>query len=277
MQRRTVVAVAGLGAGVALLVLALTAGPAASSRSTIGGSAARQGGTLRLNLSTTDFQFTDPSLAYDVTSWQLEYATALKLLNWKESKAQLFPEAARAFPRVGRGGRVYTFTLRRGLRLSNGERITAANFKRAFTRAVTPKMNSPAVAFLGDLRSVTSRGKYTVVINLKRPRPDFASIVSMPFFQAVSKKIPIDPNGVKVYPSGGPYYIAARDVGRSVLLKRNKYYRGPRPHNPSVMTINVNTNIDTSLLQVEANQRDYDMFAVPPTRPGYHNCAKVIG
>ena len=265
MQRRTVVAVAGLGAGVALLVLALTAaGPAASSRSTVAGSA-KQGGTLRLNLSTTDFQFTDPALAYDVTSWQLEYATALKLLNWKESKAQLFPEAARAFPRVGRGARVYTFTLRKGLRLSSGERITAANFKRAFIRAVTPKMNSPAVAFLGDLKSVTSRGKYTLVINLKRPRPDFASIVSMPFFQAVSTHIPIDPNGVKVYPSGGPYYIAGRDVGRSVLVKRNKYYKGPRPHNPSVMSISVNTNIDTSLLQVQANQRDYDMFGIPPT------------
>ena len=112
MQRRTVVAVAGLGAGVALLVLALTAGPAASSRSTVAGSAKR-GGTLRLNLSTTDFQFIDPALAYDVTSWQLEYATALKLLNWKESKAQLFPEVARAFPRVGRGGRVHTFACAR--------------------------------------------------------------------------------------------------------------------------------------------------------------------
>src|SRR5207249_8885399 len=100
---------------------------------------------------------------------------------------------------------------------------------------------------------------------LKRPRPDFVSIVSMPFFQAIPKNLPVDPNGVKVYPSGGPYYIAAGDIGRSVFLKRNKYYRGPRPHNPSAMTILVNTNIDTSLLQVEANQRDYDMFGLPPT------------
>jgi hypothetical protein len=84
----------------------------------------------------------------------------------------------------------------------------------------------------------------------------------MPFFQAVSTHIPIDPNGVKVYPSGGPYYIAGRDVGRSVLVKRNTYYKGPRPHNPSLMSISVNTNIDTSLLQVQANQRDYD--ATPP-------------
>jgi ABC-type transport system substrate-binding protein len=127
-------------------------------------------------------------------------------------------------------------------------------------------MNSPAAAFLDDLKSVATRGKYTLILNLKRPRPDFNSIVSMPFFQAVNKaKTPLDPNGVKTYPSGGPYYIAARDIGRSVLLKRNKFYKGKRPHNPNQISIAVNTNLDTSLLQVKANQKDYDMFGVPPT------------
>src|SRR5207247_285160 len=118
----------------------------------------------------------------------------------------------------------------------------AANFKFAFTRALSTKMNSPAVAFLGDLGSVRTKGPYTLVLNLKKPRPDFSSIVSMPFFQAISLKTPIDPNGVKTPPSGGPYYIASRDVGR-------KYYKGSRPHNPSEISINVNTNLDTSLLQ----------------------------
>ncbi|HEY2938524.1 MAG TPA: ABC transporter substrate-binding protein [Gaiellaceae bacterium] len=228
-------------------------------------SAAKVGGTLRVNLSTTDVEFTDPSLEYETTGWQIEYATALKLLNWRETKAQLFPEAAAAFPRVAADGKRYTFTIRKGLRLSNGERITAANFKLAFTRALNAKMSSPAVAFLGDLGSVRTRGAYTLVLNLKKPRPDFSSIVSMPFFQAISLKMPIDPNGVKTYPSGGPYYIASRDIGRSILLKRNKYYKGNRPHNPNQISITVNTNLDTSLLQVKANQRDYDMFGVPPT------------
>jgi peptide/nickel transport system substrate-binding protein len=112
---------------------------------------------------------------------------------------------------------------------------------------------------------VTTKGKYTLVINLKKPRPDFASIVSMPFFGAISMKTPIDPNGVKTPASGGPYYIKSRDIGRTVVLARNKYYKGNRPHNPNSITINVNTNLDTSLLQVRSNQRDYDMFGVPPT------------
>jgi peptide/nickel transport system substrate-binding protein len=250
--------------GVGLLVAASFAGTA-SSASQSKGSASKVGGTLRVNLSTTDLQYTDPALEYESTGWQVEYATGLKLLNWQEKKATLFPEAAAAFPRVAGGGRKYTFTIRKGLRLSNGEAITAANFKLAFARATSAKMQSPAAAFLSDLGSVVARGKYTLIINLKAPRPDFASIVSMPFFMAVSKKTPIDPNGVKTPASGGPYYISARDIGRSVVLSRNKFYKGKRPHNANTITISVNTNLDTSLLQVRSNQRDYDMFGVPPT------------
>ena len=264
MQKKLWISIVTAMIGVGLLVAASFAGTA-SSASQSKGSASKVGGTLRVNLSTTDLQYTDPALEYESTGWQVEYATGLKLLNWQEKKASLFPEAAAAFPRVAAGGRKYTFTIRKGLRLSNGEAITAANFKLAFARATSAKMQSPAAAFLSDLGSVVAKGKYTLIINLKAPRPDFASIVSMPFFMAISKKTPIDPNGVKTPASGGPYYISARDIGRSVVLSRNKYYKGKRPHNANTITISVNTNLDTSLLQVRSNQRDYDMFGVPPT------------
>jgi peptide/nickel transport system substrate-binding protein len=263
MQKKLWLSIVTAMIGVGLLVAASFAG-SASSASQSKGSKSKVGGTLRVNLSTTDLEYTDPALEYESTGWQVEYATALKLLNWKETKAQLFNEAASRFT-VAANGKRYTFTIRPGQKLSNGEAITAANFKLAFTRATSAKMNSPAAAFLSDLASVQTKGKYTLVINLKNPRPDFASIVSMPFFQAISKKTPIDPNGVKTPASGGPYYISSRDVGRSVVLSRNKYYKGNRPHNPNSITISVNTNLDTSLLQVRSNQRDYDMFGVPPT------------
>jgi peptide/nickel transport system substrate-binding protein len=263
MQKKLWLSIVTAMIGVGLLVAASFAG-SASSASQSKGSKSKVGGTLRVNLSTTDVEYTDPALEYESTGWQIEYATALKLLNWKETKAQLFNEAASRFT-VASNGKRYTFTIRPGQRLSNGEAVTAANFKLAFTRATSAKMNSPAAAFLSDLASVQAKGKYTLVINLKNPRPDFASIVSMPFFQAISKKTPIDPNGVKTPASGGPYYISSRDVGRSIVLSRNKYYKGNRPHNPNSVTISVNTNLDTSLLQVRSNQKDYDMFGVPPT------------
>jgi peptide/nickel transport system substrate-binding protein len=264
MQKKLWLSIVTTMVGVGLLVAAAFAGSASSSPQSKG-SAAKVGGTLRVNLSTTDVEYTDPSLEYESTGWQIEYATALKLTNWRETKSTLFPEGAASFPRVSNGGRVYTFTVRKGLRLSNGEKVTAANFKYAFTRVLTPKMNSPAAAFVSDVSSVRTSGPYKLVVTLKHPRPDLVSIVTMPFFQAISLKMPIDPSGVKVPASGGPYYIASRDVGRAIVLKRNKFYKGNRPHNANQINITVNTNLDTSLLQVKSNQRDYDMFGVPPT------------
>jgi peptide/nickel transport system substrate-binding protein len=264
MQKKLLLSIVTAMIGVGLLVAAAFAGSASSAPQSKG-SASKAGGTLRVNLSLTDLQYTDPSLEYESTGWQVEYATQLKLLNWKETKATLFPEAATSFPRVGGGGRVYTFTIRKGLRLSNGENITAANFRYAIQRVANPKMQSGAASFLQDLVSVKTKGKYTLVVTLKVPRPDFASIISMPFFGAISMKTPIDPNGVKTPASGGPYYIKSRDIGRTIVLARNKYYKGNRPHNPNLININVNTNPDTSLLQVKANQPDYDMLTPPPT------------
>jgi len=166
-------------AGSLLLLAAVLARPARSAPAGSRTAAAKIGGTLRVNLSTTDVQYTDPSLEYESTGWQVEYATALKLLNWKETKAQLVNEAASRFT-VAPNGKRYTFTIRPGLRLSNGEKITARNFQYAFQRATSPRMNSPAAAFLSDLASVRTVGKYTLVITLKTARSDFASIVSMP-------------------------------------------------------------------------------------------------
>lgn len=63
--------------------------------------------------------------------------------------------------------------------------------------------------------------------------------------------------------SAGPYYISARDVGRNVVLDRNKFYKGSRPANPDRIVINVNVDENQSLLQVKAGQADYDIVGPP--------------
>jgi peptide/nickel transport system substrate-binding protein len=266
MRKKALLSIAMVAIGAGLLVAAAFAGQAKSSSPQ--SSKAKAGGTFKVNLSTTDVLYTDPSLEYESTGWQIEYATALKLVNWKETKPILFPEAAATFPRVSRGGRVFTFTIRKGLKLSDGSAVTARSFKWAFDRAVNKKMAAAGAAgFLKDFSSARTKGKYTLVITLKVPRPDFPSIVSMPFFQAMNpSKMKIDPSGVNVYPSGGPYYIASRVNNRSILLKRNKFYKGNRPHNVSQVSIAVNTDINTSLLEVKSGAKDYDMFGPPPSQ-----------
>jgi peptide/nickel transport system substrate-binding protein len=277
MHRRLWLSVFMAALGALLLVVA---GFAHASSSQV----AKKGGTMKLNMSETDVDFSDPSLAYGTISWQIEYATALKLLNYPDKRpplgGKLQPEAAVGLPVIAKNGKTYTFTIKSGLRFSDGSAVTAKNFKWAFDRSATKAQQSPATAFMDDVvgytkavdsganpahvSGVVARGN-KLIIHLTQPDGGMLSKLAMPFFQAISTKTKVDPHGVNAYPSAGPYYIASRTVNRHITLKRNKYYKGNRPHNIDTFDITVNTDIDQSLLQVKSNQIDYDMGGLPST------------
>lgn len=75
----------------------------------------------------------------------------------------------------------------------------------------------------------------------------------------------IDPKGINVYPSAGPYKIVSREIGRQLTLERNSFYKGNRPANADRIVVTTNTDVNQSLLQVRAGQIDYDQYGPPPT------------
>src|SRR2546423_553490 len=276
MHRRLWLSVFMAALGAWLLVVAGFAKAASSSQ------AAKKGGTLHLNMSETDLDFSDPSLSYYVIGWQVEYATQIKLVNYPDKAAPAgarpIPEGAGAMPGVSNTGKTYPFTIRKGLRFSDGSAVTAKNFKWAFARSATKAQQSPATPFMDDVVGYTAAvngGKNPANVpgpvargnkfTLKLTHPDGGMLpkLPMPFFSAISLKTKVDPHGVTVYPSAGPYYIKSYVRGRHLVLTKNKYYKGNRPRNIDTFDIDINTDIDQSLLQVRANQRDYDMGGLP--------------
>ena len=293
MLRKLWLSIVAATVGAALLVGAsFAAGSSAVSPAGAGSAEAKRGGTLRVNVSNTDFAFVDPALAYDTLSWGLLYTTNLTLLNYPDRPApegsRLVPDAAVAFPRVSRDGRTYTFTVRKGLRFSDGSAVTARNFAHAIHRAAHPTQASPAIAFLHDVvgadelnegkasrvTGVSANG-LTLTITLERPSPTFLAQIAMPFFAAVKTNMGLDPRGANVYPSAGPYRIASRELGRQVVLERNPFYRGSRPANADKIVYSVNTDSNQSLLQVRAGQVDYDASGLPPS--SHDDLAKSFG
>ena len=282
-RRRLSLSIAMAAVGVGLLVASSVAGAASAGAPQKAGSGeAKRGGTLRLNLSNTDFEFTDPAMAYDAAGWQMLYAVNVTLLNYPDKPApegtRLVPEAAAGFPRVSRDGKTYTFTVRSGLKFSDGSAVTAAAFKRAIERAADPQQASPAIAFLHDVVGADARNEgkarsvsgvsakgQTLVIKLRQANPTFLAELAMPFFGAVKPSMAIDPKGISVYPSAGPYRIVSRTITQSLTLARNPNYRGNRPANADRIVYTVNTDQNQSLLQVRAGQADYDASGVPPT------------
>jgi ABC-type transport system substrate-binding protein len=247
---------------------------------------AKQGGTLNVDL-TTDVDYTDPALDYLSTGWELEYATCLKLMNYPDANgpkgAQLVPEAATGFPKVSAGGKVYDFTVSAGFtKFSTGQPVTAANFKAAFDRNADPKMQSPATAFMDDIvgadktpvSGVRVRGNH-LIITLKKAAPDFTARVAMPFFCAIPVNLPRDPNGVEEPPSAGPYYIAERTPNKSIIVKRNPFYKGKRPHNVNQIVYTIGNSLEAIRLRTEQAETDYAAGGVPPS--AYSELAQKYG
>jgi ABC-type transport system substrate-binding protein len=256
------------------LLLATTSIAAPSS------SSVTRGGTLRLNASDTDYEYVDPALSYDAIGWATLYAVNMMLLNYPDKPAsaggnQLVPEAATGFPTVSKDGKTYVFTIRPGLRFSDGSSVTAAAFARAIVRACHPDQGSPAVAFAGNVQGCTAFSQKQgplngvraagrkLTVRLVKADPTFLAQIAMPFFAAVKPNMPINARGENVYPSAGPYRIVSREPGRSLVLERNRFYGGNRPANPDRIVVTVNTDQEQSLLQTRAGESDYDLNGVP--------------
>ncbi len=252
-----------------VLTSAAAAGPDAPAR------------VLRLNVSDTAVQFLDPALNYDFIGWRLEFATCARLLSYPDKSgaaaSRLVPEVARGFPTISRDGKRYTFTVRSNFRFSDGSRVTAASFARAVERALSPKQQSPASSFIGDLVGAdrvlagkarrpsglrVSGDKLTFV--LTEARPDFLARLAMPFFCAVPANLPIDAKGINVLPGAGPYYVASFDPDRQAILRRNPHYGGTRPQRWDEMRVAFNVDTNQSYLQVQQGDVDLDLAGLPP-------------
>jgi ABC-type transport system substrate-binding protein len=288
MKRKFWLSTASLAVGMSLLVAAALAGSASGSSTKVG----KAGGVMRINLSDTDFDYLDPALSYASWTWQFTYLTNYKLLNFPDKSApeggKLIPEAAAGLPTVSKDGKTYTFTVKPGAKFSNGEAVTAKSFADAINRDLNPGMQSPAVPFIIDIVGaqavVDGKAKAAsgvkvsgnkLTISLTRPGADFLARLTLPFFSAIPKNMPIDPKGVDAPIGAGPYYVKSWTKNRTAVFAKNPNYKGTRPHNIDQFVVTINTDQNQSFLQVKAGESDFDAGGVPPAQKA--GLAPVLG
>lgn len=260
----------------ALATLAVAAGLPAATVARGGDSRApiREGGTFRISFFAQSFDHVDPALAYSAPGWALLETVCARLMTYPDKPPpegfRLVPEVAAAYPRVSHDRKTYTFTLRSGFRFSNGTRVRASAFARAINRTLAPGMNSPAVQYTRDIagaqdvlagRRTTAAGAVargnTLVVKFTRPVPDFPAQTTMPFFCAVPPGLPVDPEGVGAFPAAGPYFISEYVRGRRIVLSRNRFYRGTRPHHVDRFVVDLTADSPEEVLdRIERGEAD---------------------
>ena len=152
----------------------------------------------------------------------------------------LVPDLAKTLPRPTAGGTTYTFTLRRGIRYSNGNLVRASDFRRGMQRQLSFGLG-PAYyeGILGgsacikhpnrcDLSAgiVTDDAAGRVTFRLVQADPDFLYKLGLPLAVPAPPGTPshiID--RAPFLPGTGPYMISQLRPHKSFTLVRNPYFR----------------------------------------------------
>jgi peptide/nickel transport system substrate-binding protein len=217
----------------------------------------KEGGTFRIAMPAGSFTTIDPALADGGLGL---LAPACGSLMEYPSKplpegGRLRPELAEGDPVVSRNGRTYTFTVRKDARFSTGSAVTARAFARAIERIRDPAMQSPLAADLEDIRGVIGNGR-TLTLKLTGRVPDFLS--SLKRVCAVSPSLPADPEGAKApLHSAAPYYVSEYVPGERLVLERNRFYKGQRPHHVDRYVTDLGANAGTLIDDIASGKIDF--------------------
>ncbi|MGX4654116.1 ABC transporter substrate-binding protein [Micromonospora sp. SCSIO 07396] len=122
----------------------------------------------------------------------------------------------------------WTFTLREGVRFSDGSPLTAQDVVYSYRRIIDEKLNA-AYRFT-TVKTVTAPDPATVVLTLTAPTPNL--LANLGGFKAVAivQKSNVESGAITTRPVGsGPFAVAAYTSGDTIKLTRNDAYWGPKP------------------------------------------------
>ncbi|MDO4484109.1 MAG: peptide ABC transporter substrate-binding protein [Clostridia bacterium] len=185
---------------------------------------------------------------------------------------------------VSDDGTVYTFTLREGLKWSDGTTHDANDYVYTVKRILTPETAAKYVSLATDY--IAGAAEYyagettdfdtvgikapdanTVVITLKAPAPYFPAILAMWTFAPVQQAT-VEANGDRwtasadTYVSNGPFHMAEINMGESFVLVKNDNYYAADSVKLEKVTLRFITDNGTALMAYESGEID-GMNTVP--------------
>ena len=244
MRRRSLVLTSILGAA-ALVASAFVGG---ASQAASGGMApydpAHAGGTIKLVAQAAAGSL-DPKINYTGQYWELYQASYDGLLGFRygdgQASFEIVPDLATALPIMSNGGKTLTFTLRSGIKFSNGQPVTVADVKASFERifkvssptagsfyngivGATACLSKPATCKL-DQGVVVDPKTNKIVINLVAPDETITSKLAVPHAAINPANSPSKDAGTTPIPTTGAYMFKSYDPNKSLVMVRNPYFK----------------------------------------------------
>ncbi|MFI8193628.1 ABC transporter substrate-binding protein [Streptomyces sp. NPDC085946] len=181
----------------------------------------------------------------------------------RDADLRLRPALATALPRVGDGGRTYTFTLREGVRFSDGEPLTPADVVFTYRTVLDPRTNNAYRSELDAVEDVRAQGDDKVVFTLKYPYAPLAGRTVLPIVpeHAAGGQ---DPNtgSFNTRPVGtGPYVLTGWSKGEKLTFKANPDYWGGAP---KVKKVTMTIIGDDDVRATRLRSGDLDGAVLPP-------------
>lgn len=220
-----------------------------------GGGGGSQGGDITIS-QTSQPDYLDPALSYTVNGWEpmwLVYTPPVAYAHEEgEAGTKLIPGVAEALPEVSEDGKSYTFTIRKGIKYSDGTPVKASDWEHTIKRVLN--LESGGAPFFqvivgadeylkagkaeGDISGIETDDKTgEVTVKLTEPDGSFLNVLAMNFSGIVPGDTPFK-NLTKTPPPGvGAYEITESVPNRQFVMEQVPGFNLPDIPKGNVKTI----------------------------------------
>ena len=214
----------------------------------------------------------DPALVNEGAGVNIDRYVFEGLVSYDSQTGEAKPAVARSWD-VNSNATEFTFHLNKGLKFSDGQEVTAADFTYAWTRALEPATASPtAPEVLGQIKGaedvaqgktktlagVSAPDKYTLKVTLVSPMSEFPAMLGHPVASPVPQK-EVERAGSKFAdaPVGdGPFVVKEWQHNDHILLEKNPQYAGTRKPKVDKVTVKIIPSATTAVAELKAGNID---------------------
>ncbi len=209
------------------------------------GGAAKQGGSVTI-AQTSQPDYLDPALSYTVNGWEPQWLVYTPPVTYKRAEGvegtELIPGIAEEIPEVSEDGKTVTFTVRKGLKFSDGTPVKASDWEHSIKRVLN--LESGATGFFliiegaqeyvdagkpeGDISGIETNDETgEVTIKLTGPDGTILNVLAMNFSGVVPGDTPFENLSADPPPGVGPYKFTESVPNRQFVMEKNTNFNIP--------------------------------------------------